>query len=220
MRFDRWQRWFFTLMCLGFASVAVAWATPPANAPAAKPVVAKPAAAAKVDSRPSFTPEREAAALAFVSMHHAELQKVLNQLKAMQREEYESAIRQLFQTSEQLARLKDQDVQRYELDLEDWKIKSRIQLLAARAGISEDPALDAQLKELVEKQVAARILRLTLEQNRAKERLQRVETQLGKVTTERDADIERQYTTLMRGVKKARTAMAKQTAAAKTQGSK
>src|SRR5688572_7069950 len=115
MRFEGWQRCVFTLLCLGSASAGAARATPPANAPAAKPAVAKPAAA-KIDTRPTFTPEREAAALAFVSMHHAELQKVLNQLKAMQREEYESAIRQLFQTSEQLARLKDQDIQRYELD--------------------------------------------------------------------------------------------------------
>jgi hypothetical protein len=190
---------FLSLFALGSTLVAQAGSAAP---PTAKPAL--PPSASKPDLRPTFTPEREAAALAFVSAHHPELLKVLEQLKGMQLGEYESAIRQLFQTSEQLSRTKDQDEARYLLDLEEWKIKSRIQLLVARAGLSEDESQDQQLHDLLSKQADLRLARINLERDRATERLKKVEDQLAKVKTDRDAEVEKQFTNLMRSVNKAR----------------
>ena len=98
----------------------------------------------KLRSRPSslpLTPEREAAAITFVRQHHAELVDLLNQLKETKPAEYQAAIRELFQTSERLAQLREQDPQRYELELDAWKTKSRIRLLAARSTMSGDMSL-------------------------------------------------------------------------------
>jgi hypothetical protein len=189
---------FLSLFALGGTLVAQGGSAPPAAKPASPPSAAKP------DLRPTFTPEREAAALAFVSAHHPELLKVLEQLKGMQLGEYESAIRQLFQTSEQLSRTKDQDEARYNLDLEDWKIKSRIQLLVARAGLSDDESQDQQLHDLLSKQADLRIARINLERERATERLKKAEDQLAKVKSDHDVEVEKQFTNLMRGVNKAR----------------
>ena len=189
---------FLSLLALGSTLVAQAGSAPPATKPPSPPPAAKP------DLRPTFTPEREAAALAFVSAHHPELLKVLEQLKDMQLGEYESAIRQLFQTSEQLSRTKDQDEARYHVDLEEWKIKSRIQLLVARAGLSDDESQDQQLHDLLSKQADLRLTRINLERERAAERLKKVEDQLAKIKSDRDVEVERQFTNLMRGVNKAR----------------
>ena len=196
---------FLSLLILGSTVVALAGSDLPAAKPTSPP-------AAKPDTRPTFTPEREAAALAFVSAHHQELLKVLEQLKGMQLGEYESAIRQLFQTSEQLSRTKDQDESRYNLELEDWKIKSRIQLLVARAGLSEEESLDEQLRELLSKQADVRLARANLERERATERLKKAEDQLAKLKSDRDADVEKQFTNLMRNVNKARAELRKKNA--------
>ena len=165
---------------------------------------AVPAAPAKPDNYPSFTPEREAAALAFVSAHHPELRKVLEPLKVMQPGEYESAICQLFQTSEQLSRTKDADESRYAVDLQLWKVRSRIQLLVARAGLSEDPSLDKQIEDLLGQQIELRIARIELEKERAKERVSRLEAQLERLKVDQVGDVEKQFANLMRGVNRAR----------------
>ena len=196
---------FLCLSILGSTVAALAASAPPAAKPTPPP-------AAKPDTRPTFTPEREAAALAFVSAHHRELLKVLEQLKGMQLSEYESAIRQLFQTSEQLSRTKDQDEVRYNLDLEDWKIKSRIQLQVARAGLSEEESLDEQLRDLLLKQADVRLAKVNLERERAMERLKKVEAQSAKLKEDRDADVEKQFTNLMRNVNKARAELRKKNA--------
>src|SRR5687768_12762986 len=52
---------------------------------------------------PSFTPEREAAAMTFVQAHHAELAPLLTHLKKSRPNDYQKAIRKLFGDSERLA---------------------------------------------------------------------------------------------------------------------
>lgn len=197
---------FLVLFLLG-ASRVQADNTPPSpkpNAPSSSPT--------KPDNRPSFTPEREAAALAFVNAHHPELRHVLDQLKAMEHREYESAIRQLFQTSEQLAKVKDTDERRYDIEVEEWKAKSRIQLLLARAGVTEDPGIEAQLKDLLTRQSDLKIAKLDLERVRAAERVTKLDYQITKARNERLPEVEKQLVHLMRNVDKARAEFKKRSA--------
>jgi len=79
-----------------------------------------------------FTPEREAAALTFVRAHHPELAELLDRLKTRRPQEYQKAIRELFRASERLAQSQEQAPQRYEMELSEWKLQSRVQLLVAR----------------------------------------------------------------------------------------
>src|ERR1700719_964914 len=115
-----------------------------ADAPKPKPADPPPKVV-KPAERVPLTPEREAAAITFVRQHHAELVDLLNQLKESKPAEYQAAIRELFQTSERLAPLSEQAPPRYELELEAWKVKSRIQLLAARSTMSGDKSFEDQL---------------------------------------------------------------------------
>ena len=89
-------------------------------------------ALAKKAAMPEFTTEREAAARAFVGLHHPELNALLDRLKPMNPVEYEKAIGELFKVSEDMAALKARDPNRYPLVLESWKAKSRVEVLAAQ----------------------------------------------------------------------------------------
>ncbi len=82
-----------------------------------------------------MTPEREAAALDFVKSHHPELIALLDQLKAKDRRQYDVVVRDLFRTNERLATMQANDLPRYEIALQAWKLKSRIQVLAARGKL-------------------------------------------------------------------------------------
>ena len=133
---------------------------------------AKPA---KPPERAPLTPEREAAAITFVRQHHPELVDLLNQLKETKPAEYQTAIRELFQTSERLAQLREQDPQRYELELAAWKTKSRIQLLAARSTMSADKSFEDQLHAALVEQADIRLKLMKLERDRIADRLEKLD---------------------------------------------
>src|SRR5262249_19634201 len=80
---------------------------------------------AKAKPAPGITPEREAAVKTFVDQHHPELGELLVHLKENNKKEYEKAVRDLFKTSERLARTHEMDVERYDLELKLWQTQSR-----------------------------------------------------------------------------------------------
>jgi hypothetical protein len=161
------------------------------------------------DKLPAFTPEREAAALAFVTANHSELAKVIEQLRVMQPEQYEAAIRELFATSERLSKIREQHPRRYPLELDAWKTRSRIQLLLARASLSDDPAIEQSLREALVAQSDLRVAQLELQRTQLAERLAKMDADLAKIKGSRDREVQKQYTALLAGVKKARAAKAK-----------
>jgi hypothetical protein len=160
------------------------------------------------DKLPAFTLEREAAALAFVNANHGELAKVIEQLRVMQPEQYEAAIRDLFATSERLSKIREQHPRRYPLELDAWKTKSRIQLLLARASLSEDPAIEQALREALVAQADLRVAQLELQRSQLAERLAKLDADVAKIKAARDRDVQKQYNALLAGVKKARAARA------------
>src|SRR5438132_8650434 len=95
--------------------VAVAGPLAGGNDPKAAKTPGQPAA--RDDKLPTFTPEREAAALTFVRQHHSELADLLSELKTSNEAEYQRAIAELFRKSEQLADTQARDPRRYELEL-------------------------------------------------------------------------------------------------------
>jgi hypothetical protein len=101
-----------------------------------------------------FTPEREAAALTFVRAHHPELAELLDRLKSRRPQEYQKAVRELFRASERLAQSQELQPQRYEMELNEWKLQSRIQLLVARMSMGRTPELEAELRHLLAEQLA------------------------------------------------------------------
>lgn len=127
---------------------------------------------------PTFTPEREAAALTFVEAHHPELTPLLAHLKLSKPNEYQKAIRKLFSDSERLAHSREYQPRRYDLELQDWKLDSRIQLLIARLAMGRTPELERQLRNSLEKQLQVRRDLTALDRERLAERTAKLDEQL------------------------------------------
>ena len=102
---------------------------------------------------PTYSDQVESHVLTFVDKHHPELRSVLMTLKEMENNSYRKAIRELEQTRAGLEMLRERQEDRYLLELEVWKIESRINLLLAR--YEQDPQgqdFEQQLQDLVTKQ--------------------------------------------------------------------
>jgi hypothetical protein len=154
-----------------------------------------------------FTPEREAAALNFVRSHHSELVNLLEQLKSKDRRQYEVVVRDLFRTSERLSTMQQNDLPRYEIALQAWKLKSRIQVLAARASLEDDPAILAELRAALDEQSNVRMQQLKYERDLLAERLHRAESALANFERDRSQQVDRQYEMLLKQIEKSRKDM-------------
>lgn len=127
---------------------------------------------------PGFTAEREAAAITFVKMHHPELADLLARLKQHSRTEYERAIRELFRTSERLAQYQEKNAQRYEFELQNWKLGSRVQVLSAKLAMNADPVLKQELREVLRERAELKRNQLQAERDRTAARLAELEREL------------------------------------------
>ncbi len=147
------------------------------------------------------TPEREAAALSFVRQHHPELAGLLVHLKRGNSRQYEQAMRELFRTSERLAQFKERDSERYELELEIWKQESQIRLLVARMTMKpNDPAMQEKLRAMLLDRVDLRIKRQRFERDRLAARLERLESDIDSLESERGALADQSFKELLQSV--------------------
>ena len=162
------------------------------------------AKARRAQRAPAFTVAREAAALAFVGQHHPELVDLLHQLKESDEEEYERVVRELFQTSERLAGVQERNPERYALELEQWKLRSRIQLLAARVSMTDSETLKEELRGALEKQAKVRLDLLHLEQRQLRNRLEKIDALAAELEKAQDKHVQRQFDQLTGAIKKTR----------------
>ncbi len=154
---------------------------------------------------PAYTAQREAAALSFVGEHHPELAGLLAHLKRGDKKQYQQAIRELFRTSERLAQLRERDEQRWEIDLEIWRLQSRIRLMSAR--LTMDPknvVLKQELFEALVGKTDLRLARFELDRQRQIGRLDRIETAIQKLRRSRETQAEQIVNRLLRNAGKTR----------------
>jgi len=135
---------------------------------------------------PSFTPEREAAALTFASLHHPELATLLDQLKSSNPKGYRSAVQELFAQSERLARLQTRTPERYETELALWKLDSRIRLRAARSAMSDADEAREELKALLLERNDLRLLLLRQDRERQAVRLEKLDASIQQMEQNRE----------------------------------
>jgi len=204
-------------MCAAVFVAAACWpvlaADPPSNgsaqtAPnkaAAKPTSAstKSASVARASgAKPpaALSAEREAAALAFAREHHAELAALIEKLRRDNRRDYDRAIRELSQASERLTRLKKQSDEQYELSLAAWKLDSRTQLLAARMTVSQTPALEAELKQLLAERADVRLKEFKSERARLQDRLIKLNASIQALESDKNAVVDKDLLRIKRSV--------------------
>jgi hypothetical protein len=152
-----------------------------------------------------FTEEREAAAMTFVRAYHPELADLLDQLKLSNTTEYQRAIRDLFKSSEKLAQVQEKSPARYELELELWKVDSRIQVLLARLTMSPDAALKAQLKEALAEKLQLCKQQVIEDRLRAVARLDQLDRKLQELQRDPEAQIDQQLNELLSNTQRTRT---------------
>ena len=154
---------------------------------------------------PALTVAREAAALAFVGQHHPELVDLLRKLKESNKDEYAKVVRELFQTSERLAGVQERNPERYELEVEQGKLKSRIQLLAARVSMTQSETLEEELRDALKQQAKLRLELLSLERRQLRQRLDRVEASITEFERNQDQLLQKQFDQLTGAAKRSRS---------------
>jgi hypothetical protein len=151
---------------------------------------------------PAWSAERETEALAFVQEHQPELARLLVYLRRHDPRQYQRAVRELVRTAERLALVKQRDARRYELELQAWKTRSRIDLLAAQWQIRPSDELRDRLRMAVTQQVEQQKNLLLNERERITQRLEKLDAQLKTLETQSQAEIERRVQTLTEGRRK------------------
>ena len=153
------------------------------------------------DPMHEVTPEREAAAETFARLHHPELAELLARLRTADPQAFQNAIRDLFRESERLAKLKGRDSARYELELQAWKVSSRIRLATARLAMADSDSLRLELAQLVGEKHAIQEQLLQAERDKLAARIQKLDADLAELAASRTARIEQDVERLLRAAR-------------------
>ncbi len=163
--------------------------------------VAVHSASAQPAKKTESSPKRRAAAIAFAETHHPELAELLSHLQDRNPREYDQAVKQIAVVRERLARLETRDAKRYGLQLEQWKIDSRLRLLSARLAMGEDEALRDRIRELVEQRVENQLQQYMLERELLEKRLDRIQTTVGRIEGDRESFVDRETKRIISSVR-------------------
>ena len=171
----------------------------PAAAPARKPAAS-----------PEFDPARETEALAFIGRNHPDLATVLGALKPKDPAEYRKAVVELSQVARVLADQEARNPARYAINLDAWKARSRVELLAARLAASPDSAeLRDQLRSAIGARVDVEVRRQRFDLQHAELAAKRARENLDRLENHRDSLVESRF----RSLQPRKTARAKKAAA-------
>ena len=145
-----------------------------------------------------ITPEREAAAIAFAVQNHPELATLLTNLKQNNPTEYHAAVVELDRIVERLAAMKQKNSQQHDSELALWKLDSRIRLLAARLTMSDNPAIEAELKAAVREKVELTLAERKAERERLQKRVEKLDQTIGELSTKLDDVAEKEFAAIKR----------------------
>ena len=152
----------------------------------------------------AITPEREAAALAFARANHPQLASLLEGLKRNVPGEYQAALVDLDRAVERLAKVREKSAERHVFELAEWKITSRIRLLAARLTMSSDPTVEAELRAALRERLELRLSAQRAERDRLQVRVSKLDQQIEEMASRADATVEKQFVELRKTLPAAR----------------
>lgn len=172
----------------------------PAGKP--KPEKVRPKGKPGKPSAVPLRPEHESAARAFAKEHDPELGELLDKLQATRPQQYQRAVRELYNTSARLSQLKDRDATRYGLEMKLWKCRSKSQLLVARATMQPEPTPEqaAEIKTALREQFAANLELMRHDRRVAAERVAKLDQSIARAEERREKSVEEQYEQLTRAM--------------------
>lgn len=134
----------------------------------------------------------------FARQHHPELADLIQQLRLAGSSEFDRAIKQLATEMHRLERIKERTPQRFEMELEGWKLESKTRLLVARWAMSKDPEQEKQIRDLLRQRRQIRVNQLQQEKQRLEERMSVLKDQLASATEKLDQQVEEEWQRLAR----------------------
>ena len=139
-----------------------------------------------VSRRVGLSKSQQTTALAFAKANHSELVPLLNSLKKTREADYKRELRQLHAASTRLSKMKERlPKERYEQELNVWKLDSRIRLQLAKWAVSKDDKLAADIRKSLAERQAIRKSQYEQELARLNERKAKVESMLNGLTNEK-----------------------------------
>jgi hypothetical protein len=149
--------------------------------------------------QPTFE-QLESDAIAFVKEHHPELVALLQSLKSMRQKEYDMAIREIVRTKKRLDALAKKEIDLHAMELDAWKLKSKIDLLMAR-GIAQDKSFDKNaLRELLSQQLENQKKRWKREQTTLSKRQEQLSELLARTEGFENDKVEQQLSAHLKSV--------------------
>lgn len=144
-------------------------------------------------------PVDEAAVMSFVGANHPELSDVLKRLRDQRPDDFHSALRDLSQQIDRIERVRRRNPEKAAFVQERWNLHSRIQLLIARRLLSPDSSVDAELRQLVEKEIDLRLKYRIKERDQAKKHLSRLDASVAELENERTRLIDQEWKRILDG---------------------
>jgi len=155
--------------------------------------------AGAVDSPQSFE-QIEIDSTAFVQEHHPDLVVLLQSLKAMRQKEYEVAIREIGRTRKRLESHLKKEPELYSMELDAWKLKSKIDLLMAK-GIAQNKSFEkAVLRGLLREQIENQKRRLKHEQATLEKRQSQILESLTRLEGKEDEKTDQQLVNYLKSI--------------------
>ena len=180
----------------------------------------KPRRETKQDSKQQvvITKARRNQLMKFVNENHPELKPLINSLRKKRPGQYNAAMRSLDKSITRLNELeKSLSAARYEQVLNDWKLRSRIQLLSARLSIKDTPARREELQRLITERIDNRVSQLNAEVDKTQSRLDRLTELVTELEANRESEIERQFKLAVRSAERIKLARQKKNQASGSQ---
>lgn len=144
--------------------------------------------------------EIEPQVLDFVKQHHPELVSLLQLLKSMNEMEYETAVREINKVLNRLSPLQKRDPELYTIELEAWKVQSKIDLTLARAVAQTKEVEVDVLDQLVRRQIELQKKRLRHERNLLSARQQQLKESLEKLEADEEAKVKQSVASLQKKI--------------------
>lgn len=114
---------------------------------------------------------------AFVAKQLPELSKLLKHLKEQRPSQYQRVSRDLERSIQRLENLRDRDEKLYEVDLQLWKTRSQLQIIAAQFSVSppkdekDDQVVTIVIRKLLDRKMKLEIKRLQMLRAKAVQQL-------------------------------------------------
>ncbi len=131
--------------------------------------------------------QNEQIALEFVREHHAELEIFLDELKDKFPSRFRRATAEIARQAKRLTEIETRNQKLYDYSIANWKVDSRIKLLAIKNAIDPDTKSEQQLKSLVRKQLELQHRRGLEERKRLRVRAERLDRQIRRYEAEPDS---------------------------------